>query len=68
MMNPGDSEFLFLNFQILPTRGHNFKLYKENCKTEKRKFTFSFSQRITTHWNTLPCVIVNELMPLGPKH
>ena len=41
----------------LSTRGHNFKLYKENCKTEKRKFTFS--QRITNHWNTLTFVIVN---------
>ena len=48
---------IFKLSNYLSTRGHNFKLYKENCKTEKR--TFIFSQRITNHWNTLPFVIVN---------
>ena len=39
------------------TRGHDFKLYKENCKSDKRKFTFS--QRVINQWNVLPSKIVN---------
>ena len=33
------------------TRGHELKLYKENSKTNFRKF--SFSQRVINHWNGL---------------
>lgn len=45
--------------QILPfsqttctTRGHSKKLYKKNCRTNVRKY--SFSQRIVDEWNKLP--------------
>jgi hypothetical protein len=43
--------------QILPlsqttTRGHSKKLYKENCRTNVRKY--SFSQRVVDEWNKIP--------------
>ena len=34
------------------TRGHNQKIYKKNCRTNIRKY--SFSQRIVDMWNSLP--------------
>ena len=33
------------------TRGHDLKLFKDNSKTNFRKF--SFSQRVINHWNGL---------------
>ena len=39
------------------TRGHELKLYKENSKTNFRKF--SFSQRVINHWNALNTNNVN---------
>ena len=33
------------------TRGHDLKLFKESCKTDTRKF--SFSQRVVSLWNAL---------------
>jgi hypothetical protein len=43
--------------QILPlsqttTRGHSKKLYKKNCRTNVRKY--SFSQRVVDEWNKIP--------------
>jgi hypothetical protein len=60
--------------QILPlnqttTRGHSKKLYKKNCRTNVRKY--SFSQRVVDEWNKIPQstgiknknLLSSELMP-----
>ena len=41
----------------LTTRGHTFKLYKPQCRTNIRKF--SFSLRVIENWNKLPTNIEN---------
>ena len=38
------------------TRGHNQKIYKKNCRTNIRKYTFS--QRIVDMWNSLPKQVI----------
>ena len=47
--------------QIFPIRwtatmGHNQKIYKKNCRTNIRKY--SFSQRIVDMWNSLPKQVI----------
>ena len=37
---------------IMPTRGHKFKIFKPHCKSNARKNTFSV--RVITPWNNLP--------------
>ena len=49
--------------QILPlsqttTRGHSKKLYKKNCRTNVRKY--SFSQRIVDEWNKIPKKVIDS--------
>ena len=49
--------------QILPlsqttTRGHSMKLYKKNCRTNVRKY--SFSQRIVDEWNKIPKKVIDS--------
>ena len=49
--------------QILPlsqttTRGHSKKLYKKNCRTNVRKY--SFSQRVVDEWNKIPKKVINS--------
>ena len=39
------------------TRGHNFKLYKNACHKNNRKFSFSF--RVVDFWNNLSFNTVN---------
>ena len=39
------------------TRGHNFKIYKQHCRTNIRKY--SFTQRVVDCWNNLPVNVVN---------
>ena len=39
------------------TRGHDLKLIKETCNSDKRKF--SFSQRVVLLWNNLPANTAN---------
>jgi len=41
------------------TRGHNFKLYINDCRLDVRKF--SFARRVCPIWNKLPCDIVNAV-------
>jgi len=36
-----DASFFFLPSTYTPTRGHNFKLYKEDFNKFARKYTFS---------------------------
>ena len=40
------------------TRGHNQKIYKKNCRTNIRKY--SFSQRIVDMWNSSPKQVLNR--------
>ena len=47
--NVDDSILTLSNTKV--TRGHDLKLYKENSKTNFRKF--SFSQRVINYWNAL---------------
>ena len=49
--------------QILPlsqttTRGHSKKLYKKNCRTNVRKY--SFSQRVVDEWNKIPKKVIDS--------
>jgi len=39
------------------TRGHNFKIYIQNCRLDARKF--SFARRVCPVWNSLPYDFVN---------
>ena len=50
----------FLKFNGNPTRSNGFKLYKNRFTTTIRGF--SFSQRITNDWNSLPHDIVSALI------
>ena len=52
-----DASFLFSPTTYTPTRGHNFKLYKENFNKFARAYTFS--NRVINDWNSLPDYIVN---------
>jgi hypothetical protein len=38
------------------TRGHKPKIFKKHCRTNRR--TYSFSQRVVDHWNSLPDKVV----------
>jgi ribonucleases P/MRP protein subunit RPP40 len=38
------------------TRGHTIKLYKQQSRTNRRKF--SFSQRVVDPWNALPATVI----------
>ncbi|KAK3098476.1 hypothetical protein FSP39_019799 [Pinctada imbricata] len=53
--NINDRENIF-PFSKTQTRGHEFKLAKNYCRTNVRKF--SFSQRIVDRWNKLPTSVV----------
>ena len=45
-------------FFILPTRGHNFKIFKTYSRCLAR-FNY-FTSRVINNWNNLPSVIVNS--------
>ena len=38
------------------TRGHKHKIYKKQCRTNIRKY--SFSQRVVDTWNSLPAKVI----------
>ena len=40
------------------TRGHEYKIHKQFCRTNSRKFTFS--QRIINDWNSLPSSVAHS--------
>ena len=39
------------------TRGHHLKLFKQGCRIDPRKYTFS--RRVTDDWNALPDSVIN---------
>jgi hypothetical protein len=45
-----------LPFNQTPTRGHSKKLYKKNCRTNVRKY--SFLQRVVDEWNKIPKKVI----------
>ena len=46
-----------MNPSRLTTRGHAFKFYKPQCRTNIRKF--SFAHQVVENWNKLPADIEN---------
>ena len=40
------------------TRGHKHKIYKKQCRTYIRKY--SFSQRVVNTWNSLPAKVIES--------
>ena len=50
------SEF-FVSAASDRTRGHNYKLYIQNCRLDARKFCFA--RRVCPVWNNLPYDVVN---------
>ena len=40
------------------TRGHEYKIHKQFCRTNSRKFTFS--RRIIIDWNSLPSSVAHS--------
>ena len=41
---------------VSKTRGHNFYIYKRNCRLDLRKFSFAY--RVVDPWNNLPDTVV----------
>ena len=39
-------------------RGHGYKIYKEKCRVDLRKY--SFSHRVVNEWNDLPGWVVDS--------
>jgi len=50
------------------TRGHSLKISKPYCKTDMRKFFFTY--KVINRWNSLPEVAIQVIrsIRLGPKH
>ena len=48
------------------TRGHKHKIYKKNCRTNIRKY--SFSQRVVDTWNSLPAKVIESNTVNGFKN
>ncbi len=40
------------------TRGHDMKLFKQHCRLDIRKY--SFSQRVVNTWNSLPQKVISS--------
>ena len=51
---PADKIF---KFSSSVTRGHNFKLQKQSCRLDVRKYFFA--NRVVNDWNSLPPNVVN---------
>ena len=47
----------FFELNTTSTRGHNLKLAKRHCKTNVRKYSFTF--RVIDTWNSLPQQVVS---------
>ena len=61
----------FFSFNTNKTRGHEYKIFKKQCRTKYR--LKSFSHRIVETWNSLPAEIVsagsvNSFKSLLNKH
>lgn len=52
-----DSSNFFIIAKLSRTRGHNYKLYKQQCCLDVRKY--SFAHRVIDVWNNLPYDAVN---------
>ena len=50
------------------TRGHKHKIYKKHCRTNIRKYSFSFSQRVVDTWNSLPAKVIESNTVNGFKN
>ena len=48
------------------TRGHKHKIYKKQCRTNIRKY--SFSQRVVDTWNSLPAKVIESNTVNGFKN
>ena len=57
LLNVDASFFFSPTTYYTPTRGRNFKLYKESFNKFAR--TYTFSNRVINDWNSLPDYIVN---------
>jgi hypothetical protein len=45
------------------TRGHKYKIYKKQCRTNIRKY--NFSQRVVDTWNSLPAKVIESKLILN---
>ena len=52
-----DSSNFFIIVELNRTRGHNYKLYKQQCRLDVRKYSFAY--RVVDIWNNLPYDVVN---------
>lgn len=52
-----DSSNFFIIVELNRTRGHNYKMYKQQCRLDVRKYSFAY--RVVDIWNNLPYDVVN---------
>ena len=52
-----DSSNFFIIVELSRTRGHNYKMYKQQCRLDVRKYSFAY--RVVDIWNDLPYDVVN---------